>query len=1277
MGTTWTKEQTQAIYTRNSNLLVAAAAGSGKTAVLVERIIKMLTEGENLVDIDKLLVVTFTNAAAAEMRERIGDAISDALEKDPSSSVLQRQLSLLNRSNIMTMHSFCLNVIRSNYHLIDLDPGVRIASEAEAAIIKDDVIAELLEDRYEERNQDFLNLIDAFASGNNDEKIKDEILSLYRFVMSGPWPEQWLREKAEKYNIKDKEELNENIWAKAIMETLKIDFESYRDIVIGLLDRCNECSWLEPYGITIADDLSQIINAVEAIKIGNIESAYIAIKRVKFSTIKRLKKGTVENEVLVEDIKASRDTVKKAIKKVADDIPSEDINDIVEGLQYMYPIVKCLGELVIEFREKFSEKKREKNIIDFNDIEHLCLKILIDQDGDKVKPSSIAKEFKEKFVEVLVDEYQDSSNIQETIINMVSRREEENPNAFMVGDVKQSVYKFRQAKPELFLDKYEKYSGDEGSKDRKIMLFKNFRSRKEILDAANFIFETLMTKRVGELDYTEVERLNLGFPYAQLTQENMIEGESVETSYHSLDTELHILDKVGVAPVESESTTEKKELVVFDDDELGESSDEDEIEDAQFEARIIARKIQELMTQKDGKHYVVWDKGQKKYRRLRYKDIVILLRATKSWSGGIVEELGNVGIPVYADTGTGYFDTTEIRTIMSFLNIIDNPMQDIYLIASLRSPVFAFSAEELGELRLINKEKYFFENIQKVCEGETDISLEIKTKCEYFLAKLNLWRERSEYTPIDELIWFLYTDTSYFGYVGAMPNGPQRQANLKILFQRARQYEETSFKGVFNFINFIKKMRKSASNDLGSAKILGENEDVVRIMSIHKSKGLEFPVVFLSGTGKQFNLMDLKKSIQHHDELGIGVDVVNVETQNQYTGIAKTAIKKKALLEALSEEMRILYVALTRPREKLIITGSVKEIDKKFAKWYEAGIVSKGDKIDPSKLIGERLSYLDWIGMALSKHPDGDIIRGLGKEIINIQNESKWSIKKWIKSDLSNKVEIELEEKEVLDLEKSQKDICKEILDRLDFRYKYEGVCNIPSNISVSDLKKKAMEGNEEVINLFKDEEIEEFNKDKDDVSFDEISEKLPSFMREKVGITPAQRGTITHFVMQHVDYDKVHVNDINKLLDKMVIKELITQEEAEVVNPYKVSGFFRTKLGERLLKAHNNGYKIYRELPFFREFKVTDLYVELDKKIYKDEMLRLQGIIDCFFEDEDGVVLIDYKTDYVEAGSEEKILERYKIQIDLYSQTLEGILGKKVDGKYLYLFGIDKEVKY
>lgn len=1275
MGTTWTEEQKQAIYTRDCNLLVAAAAGSGKTAVLVERIIKMLTEGEVLVDIDRLLVVTFTNAAAAEMRERIGDAISQALEKNPSSLVLQRQLSLLNRSNIMTMHSFCLNVIRSNYHLIDLDPGFRIADDAEVAIIKDDIIAELLEDRYEERNKSYLDLIDAFATGNNDEKIKEEILSLYKFVMSGPWPEKWLKEKTEQYNIKSKEELNNTIWTKTIIETLKIDFESYENILLGIMNKCNECDWLEPYKNTIESDLNQVKNVIESIRTNDIEEIYSTIKKISFSRIGTIKKSACLDDILKEDIKTSRDNVKKAITKTIEEVPSEDINDVIKGLQYMYPIVKCLGELVIEFRERFDAKKREKNIVDFNDIEHLCLKILVEKDGDIVKPSAVAKEFKEKFIEVLVDEYQDSSNIQETIINMVSRREEDNPNVFMVGDVKQSIYKFRQAKPELFLEKYENYGEEENAKNKKIMLFKNFRSRKEILDSANYIFETIMSKRVGELDYTKIERLNLGFPYPELTQENMIEGECVENSYLTLNTELHILDKDGKSTILDDNVPSKEEGN-FENEEITDTEEQD-IEDAQFEARIIARRIQELMNPKDGKYYVVWDKGKKKYRRLKYKDIVILLRATKNWSSGIVEELGAVGIPVYADTGTGYFDTTEIRTIMSLLNIIDNPLQDIYLIASLRSPIFSFTSEELGEIRLVDREKYFFENIQKICKEEAKVSEEIKEKCDYFVSKLSLWREKAEYTPIDELIWFLYTDTSYFGYVGAMPNGPQRQANLKILFQRARQYEETSFKGVFNFINFIKKMRKSSSNDLGSAKILGENEDVVRIMSIHKSKGLEFPVVFLSATGKQFNLMDLKDSIQYHDELGIGVDVVNIETQNQYTGIGKTAIKKKAMLEALSEEMRILYVALTRPREKLIITGAVNGLDKKYNKWYEAGQVSSETKIDPSKLIKGNMSYLDWIGMALSKHPDGDIIRGLGKEIINNQNESKWTIKSWIKSDLSDNNKIEVEEKEILDLEKSENKVCKEILDRLEFKYKFEGVCNIPSNISVSDLKKKAMEGNEEVLNLFRDEELEEFNSEEEDVPFDEISEKLPSFMREKVGITPAQRGTITHFVMQHVDYNKTHVNDIKKLLDKMVMKELITNEEAEVVNPYKISGFFRTELGKRLLRAYKKGYKIYRELPFFREFKVVDLYTDLDKDVYGDEMLRLQGIIDCFFEDEDGVVLIDYKTDYVEEGKEEKILERYKVQIDLYSQTLERILGKKVDEKYLYLFGVEKDIKY
>ncbi|WP_297435944.1 helicase-exonuclease AddAB subunit AddA [uncultured Clostridium sp.] len=1293
MGDTWTDEQKQAIYTRDCNLLVAAAAGSGKTAVLVERIIKMLTEGEALVDIDKLLVVTFTNAAAAEMRERIGDAISKALEEKPDSEVLQRQLSLLSKSNIMTMHSFCLNIIRANYHLLDLDPGFRISDDAEASIIKDDIIAELLEDKYEEQSKPFLDLIDAFASGNNDEKIKEEILGLYRFVMSGPSPEKWLMEKAEEYNVYDIDALNKTKWVETIIETLSDEIYNAINVYQKLIDICIGNSWLEPYKETLDSDLAYINNVKHTLSSNDIGTIYEALGNIEFVRIKTIKKALVEDINLKDEIKAARDGLKKEITKLIESVPSDNIDEIIKGINYMYPIIKCLGELVIDFKNRFSEKKKEKNILDFNDIEHLSLKVLVDDinKGENANPTAIAKEFKEKFVEVLVDEYQDSSSIQEKIVDMVSRRTDpKNPNAFMVGDVKQSIYKFRQAKPELFLDKYNKYGEDDGDKNRKIMLFKNFRSRKEVLSSANYIFETLMSEKIGELEYDEKERLNLGIPYSEI-EGNVVEEESHLNSYNLLETELHIFDKSG-SPIDEEKSYESSSEDEGEDSDKG-SNDEADLEDSQFEARIIAKRIQELMSGADGKNYVVWDKGLKKYRKLKYKDIVILLRATKAWSGGIVEELGNVGIPVYADTGTGYFDTTEIRTIMSFLNIIDNPMQDIYLIASLRSPVFSFTAEELGEVRLIEKGKYFYENVQKIYNGETSASDELVTKCKYFIDKLNLWRDRSEYTPIDELVWFLYTDTAYFGYVGAMPNGPQRQANLKILFQRAKQYEETSFKGVFNFINFINKMRKSSNNDLGSAKILGENEDVVRIMSIHKSKGLEFPVVFLAATGKQFNMMDLNKNILYHEEFGIGVDVVNVDTHNRYTGIAKTAIKNKAKLEILSEEMRILYVALTRAREKLIIIGGLRDVEKKFAKWYEAGTFSEGSKIDPSKLTAKNGTYIDWIGMAMSKHPDGGLIRE-GKEIINTGDMSKWELKVWQRADLLETAKEEKEEKDVLDLEKAEVEIGREILERLNFNYKFEGVCNIPSNISVSDLKKKALD-DENVINLFKDEELESFNMpldlSKDDITLDiendaleevaitkfETDENLPSFMREKKGITPAERGTIMHFVMMHLNFDETSVSDIRKLVGKMVIKELLTDEEADTVNAFKISNFFKSEIGKRLLRARENGYKIYRELPFFREYKVIDLYDDLDKEIYKDEMLRLQGIIDCFFEDENGVVIIDYKTDYVEVGEEDKLLTRYKIQIDLYSQTLERILGKKVTEMYLYLFGLDKEIKY
>lgn len=1261
METKWTDEQLLAIETRGKNLLVAAAAGSGKTAVLVERIIKIITDDNNPVDIDKLLVVTFTNAAASEMRERIGDAISKKLEEMPDSKMLQRQLALLNKSNITTIHSFCLDIIKNNFHLIDLDPGFRIGDETECTLIKQDVLIELFEDKYDKEDEDFLNLIEAYCTNRDDERLKEIVLKLYNFSMSGPWPSVWLREKAQEFNINSLDELEKASWYKVLKESLYLDLNNAKNGLDEAIKICEEDSDLAPYLLNLKPELNGIENAINSLNL-NLEQIYKAIKDIEFAyRIKTVKKG-LGDELDKKKVKSLRDDVKKKINQIKGGVFSVSLDETLNGIKNMYPIIKSLTELVIEFSDRYVKKKMERVILDFNDLEHLCLKILTcnDENGE-VYASSVAQKFREKFEEVLVDEYQDSNNVQETIISMVSRKDLDNPNVFMVGDVKQSIYRFRQAKPELFLEKYNSYSEEDNKKNRKIMLYKNFRSREEVIKGVNFIFKSLMSKTVGELDYTDKEALNLGASYDEINKDNVYFQDNEFIDLDKIEVsgalELHILDK------SSDFEDEKNEI---NDEDDKENDNEEDLSAVAIEARIIAKRIKELINPSDGKCFMVFDKNLNRYRKITYKDIVILLRSTKNWADTIVEELSFGGIPVYADINTGYFQTIEIRTIMSLLHIIDNPMQDIYTIASMRSPIFAFTSEELADIRILNRDNYFYLNVKDIAEDVYDerINKSLKDKCVYFIEKIGSWREKSLYMPIDEFLWYLYSDTSYYGYVGAMVNGIQRQANLRILFQRAKQYEQTSFKGLFNFINFINKLRKS-SGDLGTAKILGENEDVVRIMSIHKSKGLEFPVVFLSGCGKQFNLKDINDSLLFHEELGIGADCIDIKKRIRYTTLQKYAIKKKFELETLSEEMRILYVALTRAKEKLIITGSSYNLQKDIDACYKAGV--KGfNKVIPSELLKQK-SYLKWIMTALIKHKDGDILRQGKNEFVEISDDlSSWKINFHKKSDFGTEnVEDSIEKKNIsiLSLNYSNFEVDEEIRKRLEFRYKYRDVCSVPSNISVSDIKKA-------------EEEI--FEPQAENLFSEEKNRKKPRFIMEEKGLSKAEKGTAMHFVMQKLDLNKVNLlNEIKEQIKNMFEKGLITKDEEESINIFKIQKFFKSNLGQRLLKAYKENKQVFRELPFITEIPVKRIEKDLIDKIFNNEKLRLQGIIDCFFEEDDGIVLLDYKTDYVENGKEKEILDKYRVQIDLYTETLERVIGKKVKERYLYLFGIDKEVKY
>ena len=885
----WTKEQQDAISKKDSNILVAAAAGSGKTAVLVERIIKKIIEDK--IDIDKILVVTFTNAAASEMRERILDAIYKKMEENPEDTNLQKQVILLNKASICTIDSFCLDVIRNNFFEIDVSANVRIADSTEILLLKQEVLDDLFEEKYIANDKDFLDLIEKYTKYNKDEELKDLLLNIYNYIQSSPFPEEWLNEKIEMFNIEKTQNFSQTTWGEIIIKHINNILENAILKLKNIKLKMQRFEELDKFTAVIEND----IESYSFIKqnLNDWDKCVKFIQEFKNKTWSRDKKVT---NTLKDEAKSIRDNVKDELKKVKlfmDSTSEEAIQDI----DFMYKILTKLKNLIIEFSNNFYAKKRERNIMDFNDMEHLALNILVkkDENGNLVK-TDVAKNYEKRFEEIAIDEYQDSNLVQEYILTSVSRGN----NIFMVGDVKQSIYRFRQARPQLFLDKYSKYKLDpEEGQDRKIQLFKNFRSRENILDFTNLVFKNIMSKEIGDIDYTEEEYLNLGASFENIENQNLL-------------TEINIIDVE-----ETEDDIWKSDEQEDEDEEDDDSKDnlqDERIEDVVLEAKFVARKIKNLIDNK----YQIYDR-KKGIRDIKYKDICILLRSVTNVAGIYEKEISELGFPVYSDSSGEYLQSIEIETIMSLLRIINNPLQDIPLVTVMRSPIGNFTDNELIEIRMNDRNSNFYNALIK-----TDTP-----KVHRFLNLLEELREDSQYMALDEWIWNIYTKTGYMDYVSLMPNGNLRVSNLRMLFERAKQYESASFKGLFNFINFIDKI-KFNSEDLTSAKIIGENEDVIRIMSIHKSKGLEFPVVILAGTGKQFNMQDLNGEILLDQDLGIGPQYIDYKRHIKFKTLPKRAIYIKSKKEAISEEMRVLYVALTRAKEKLIIVGRQKNVNKKM-----------------------------------------------------------------------------------------------------------------------------------------------------------------------------------------------------------------------------------------------------------------------------------------------------------------------------------------------------------
>ena len=1196
----WTEEQSQAIHEKGSNILVAAAAGSGKTAVLVERIINKIIEEE--IDIDKLLVVTFTNAAASEMRERILNAIYKKIEEEPTNLRLQKQITLLNKSNICTIHSFCLDVIRNNFYEINISPNFRIGDTAEIELLKEEVLDELFEDLYLKEDEGFLKLLEIYTSYKDDEPLKDIVKSIYNFIQSAPFPEKWLAEKVKLFDIDiENTDFAETVWGKIILNNYK---ECIEENILGLkkikkeLEAENE---LEKFSQAIRLDIENLESLL--VNLNSWDKSYELAKTFSFVRWPSSKKINSETPAFVKE---KRDMINAKFKKLKDSIFIYTSAEVLSDLKNMYEVLKLLQAIILKFNENYKKAKLERNIIDFNDIEHLALKILIKDEDGKYVPSEIAKKYQDKFEEIAIDEYQDSNMVQEYILTSISKGN----NIFMVGDVKQSIYKFRQAMPELFLNKYKTYKLKKEkteADDLKIQLFKNFRSRKNILDTTNIIFQEIMSKDLGDVDYNEDEYLNLGANYEEPQLEN-----------------IDFAGKTEINIINLEDTTKDSQE---DEEDNGKT---ERIENSILEARYVAQKINELINS----NYYVLDKKEG-YRKVTYKDIVVLLRSTTELSPIYEKEISDLGMPVYSETSTEYLNSVEIQLIMSCLKIIDNPMQDIPLVTVMRSMIGGFTDNDLIEIRLADKYENFYESIVK---ARIQVNEELRNKIDSFLELINQWREASEFLALDELIWKIYMDTGYYNYVGLMQNGKLRQANLKMLFERAKQYESATFKGVFNFINFIDKL-KLRNNDLGAAKIIGENENVIRIMSIHKSKGLEFPVVFLSSTGKNFNLKDLREKILIHQEIGFGPNYENSELKIEYPTLAKEAIKMVSKRESISEEMRVLYVALTRAKEKLIITGIEKDLQKSIeSKEKELQIYEseENSKINP-KILESYKSYLDWIELVYLKN------KIKNSDIFEFNVVSKTEI-------LNQTVESETERKDVLkDIanKKVSKENMEKIKNILEWEYKYKDSTEMPSELSVSKIKELSKDTEEKI----------------------GITLKKPNFLIEKTELTPAEKGTIMHLCLQKLNYkEEYNLEKLKNMVNNLVNKEIILPKEAESVNYNKILAF----LSSNIWKEMQTAKVVEQEKAFYLNLKANEIY----QNDAEDEIL-VQGIIDLYYiTNNDELVLVDYKTDYVENNNEQSLEDKYNIQLEIYKKALEESLNRKVDKVYIYSTWLNKEIE-
>lgn len=1266
MGMKFTEDQQRVIDLRNCNILVSAAAGSGKTAVLVERIVELVSgsgcDSARAVDIDRLLIVTFTNAAAAQMRERITKALSDRVEAEPDNEHIKKQLMLIHNAKIMTIHSFCLYLIKNHFNDIGLDPDFRTADEGEIRLLKQEVLSELLEEQFALGRQEFTDCVEYFAYDGREKWLEELIERLYTFSGSYPFPEKWLRQHRMDYHVETFEELVKTEWFAGMMQEISALLQECKEQEKAALKVCEEPDGPYFYAVALEQDqellagleqeLASVVQTASepeqsvasaemdsSVAKDAFEALAARVQGISYARMAPKKDDSVSAEKR-ELVKAMRERVKSLLGTLSEKYFVSGPKQWLAECRQADAALCELVDLALLFGERLTEKKREKNLLDFEDMEHLALQILLkEEENGQMVPSDTALEYREQFVEILIDEYQDSNLVQEFLLQSISGEDDGRFNRFMVGDVKQSIYKFRLARPELFLEKFATYQKEDGNCVR-VDLKQNFRSRHEVTDCVNDLFLQLMHRELGGVEYDADAAL---YPAAQFPE---ADGEAADA--REKDVALGSEEKQGSAvPVSTaceasiaRSPYEPELCIAAISGEKGEDPKE-------LEAKMIAGKIREIV----GK-LPVRDSESGQLRPARYQDIVILLRTTSGWDETFKKILEENAIPVFVTSKTGYFAATEVQTVLNFLRVLNNPLQEIPLFGVLKSVLFGFGDAQLATLRALDETgKRCLYDCVKLAAGEGEsgegsvgygsgsngADASLREKCCSFLSFLNRYREYAVYLPIHKLMEQFLEETGYLYTVSALPGGVQRRINVEMLLTRAESFEKTSYSGLFHFIRYMEQLEKY-DIDYGETGASDENADVVRIMSIHKSKGLEFPVCFVSGLSKRFNRQDSVAPVLMDMDLGLAIDWVDPTARIRHTTLKKNVLARKLNADSMGEELRVLYVALTRAEEKLILTGTCKE-DK-----LPQEDATQGAYGYSALRLQEASSYYDLVLPAW---------QSVGRRL-QICTQEELLQAELVRASLGYNSRQKLFEEAGKEPEAAELALCE----RLQKPYAHENLAGLFVKTTVSELKKEGMqEEAAEGLELFPEEEVVPY---------------LPQFVREQEeNVSGTTRGSAYHRLLEIFPFERQETwtaEKIRTVIEEYKADRRLSEEYAAAINVYKIRAFLQTPLAARMAKAARSN-RLHREQPFVLGLSANRLNTDFPE----DETVLIQGIIDVYLEEEDGIVLADYKTDLVKDPKE--LILRYRVQLDYYEEALVRLTGKCVKEKLIYSFGLEQEI--